>query len=346
MNCNQIVSEKVAGKNMLDSLNAPVYFFSFDHPGSFCNIIHNSPEYMTVLTLDQYYLKYTEKYLRRKAIFFPPGGEELEERYSVFDDFKTKKLKENKIDFSFFGTPGQGIDEMVKWFYDNSKDSFPVMKSFADHLKSETDQPSDEVFHHTLDEMTQIDTPLSDDEFASEFAKWVVFEKNISQTFRQKVVNQIVLSGMNFDLYGDGWEKELPFDIFNNETGDCGLRMHGSVPYDRVKDIYRQSWMSLNVMAWHKAGFTERIAEPQLAGSLVVTDSTEYLKKYYTDGEDIILFDLSDESIRELPNRLKALFSDKDRLLHMAWNGYQKALKYHTWDARVKQFLEITVDNT
>lgn len=42
---------------------------------------------------------------------------------------------------------------------------------------------------------------------------------------------------MNFDLYGDGWEKELPFDIFNNETGDCGLRMHGSVPYDRVKDI-------------------------------------------------------------------------------------------------------------
>ena len=151
---------------------------------------------------------------------------------------------------------------------------------------------------------------------------------------------------MNFDLYGDGWEKELPFDIFNNETGDCGLRMHGSVPYDRVKDIYRQSWMSLNVMAWHKAGFTERIAEPQLAGSLVVTDSTEYLKKYYTDGEDIILFDLSDESIRELPNRLKALLSDKDRLLHMAWNGYQKALKYHTWDARVKQFLEITVDNT
>ena len=76
---DQIVSEKVAGKNMLDSLNAPVYFFSFDHPGSFCNIIHNSPEYMTVLTLDQYYLKYTEKYLRRKAIFFPPGGEELEE---------------------------------------------------------------------------------------------------------------------------------------------------------------------------------------------------------------------------------------------------------------------------
>ncbi|MGN0241503.1 MAG: glycosyltransferase, partial [Candidatus Weimeria sp.] len=63
----------------------------------------------------------------------------------------------------------------------------------------------------------------------------------------------------------------------------------------------------------------------------------------YTDGEDIILFDLDEKSIGELPVRLKALLSDKDRLLHIAWNGYKKALKNHTWDARVEQFLKMTV---
>ena len=96
-------------------------------------------------------------------------------------------------------------------------------------------------------------------------------------------------------------------------------------------------------MTWHKAGFTERIAEPQLRGSLVVTDSTEYLRENYTDGEDIIMFDLSDESITELPKRLKALLSDKDQLLHIAYNGYRNALEHHTWDARADEFLKMTV---
>ena len=336
---NTLISEKIGDKYLLDYVNAPVYMFAFDHPEFFYDALRNSPDKIQILTPDLYYAEYVERYLHRKALFFPPGGERTEEIYRDFDEFKAEKLQENTIDFSFLGEAGQGIDEVVSWFHENKKELYPFASCYADHLMDEREKPCDAAFRHALEEMSQIETPLSDDDFAALFSKWVGFEKNISHTFKKKIVQQIVTSGLNIDLYGNCWEKITASYI----DTDGKNRIHISVPHDEAKNIYRRSWMSLNIMAWHKAGFTERIVEPQLHGSLVVADTTEYLKENYTDGEDIVLFDISDEGIRELPDRLKALLSDRDRILHMAWNGYQDALKHHTWDARVEQFLEKTV---
>lgn len=42
-------------------------------------------------------------------------------------------------------------------------------------------------------------------------------------------------------------------------------------------------------MSWHKGGFTERMANIMLCGSVLATDATTYLQRDYTK-EDMIVF--------------------------------------------------------
>lgn len=100
-----------------------------------------------------------------------------------------------------------------------------------------------------------------------------------------------------------------------------------------------QARISLNIMAWHKGGFTERIANSMLCHSVVLSDQSSYLVKHFTDGEDMILFDL--EELDKLPGCVKQLLQDSKKTEQIAECGYQKAIQEHTWKNRAKDFLRI-----
>lgn len=99
-----------------------------------------------------------------------------------------------------------------------------------------------------------------------------------------------------------------------------------------------KSKLSLNIMSWHKGGFTERMANIMLAGAVLVTDDTTYLMGKYTD-EDLLTFSL--EEREKLPDKIKYLFDHEEYRKIIAQNGKQKTLLLHTWDKRAEQFLDI-----
>ncbi len=96
--------------------------------------------------------------------------------------------------------------------------------------------------------------------------------------------------------------------------------------------------MSLNIMTWHKDGFTERIANAMLQKSVVVTDRTTYLEENFENGRELLMFDLG--HLEELPGQIKELLSNEEKRAQIAECAYRKALKYHTWDARAKTLLQ------
>lgn len=323
------------GSYLLGEVSAPRYFWSFDHPAGFYDIIHNTPDDLIILTLDKYYVEYSKQFLCRRALFFPPGGEGPSKAWKNFDEFRAAKMNGNTMDISFLGTSGVGLKENIDYTREHNQEIFPLVYNYSRELMEHSDEPSDKAFARALDDLhLNDDRQLSSQDFAKLFYEWAGMEKNASKDVRKRVVKELAKSVIDFHVFGEGWKNLGDFP---------GFRVHDTIPYQQAKEIYDKSWISLNVMSWHKAGFTERIAEPQLHGSLVVSDSTEYLRENYTDGEDIILFDPTEQGIAELPARIKALLSDKNRLLHIAWNGYQNALKNHTWDARADQFLRMTV---
>ena len=331
-----ILAKRIPGGSyLLGAVDAPEYFWSFDHPGGFYDTIHETPEDTIVLTLDKNYVDYTRRFLRRNALFFPPGGEKTDKAWKDFDEFKAEKLHENVMDISFLGTIGIGLEENVNFVREHNPKIYPLMSTYSDELMNHRNEPSDVAFARTLEDLhLNDDKPLDDQDFAGIFSEWTALEKNASMTIRKKVVCSLADAGIDMHVFSRKWELL---------AGRKNLSVHDSLPQDKAKKVYDTSWISLNIMSWHKDGYTERIADAQLHGSLVVSDSTRYLRENYTNGEDIVLFDIDDKSIAELPDRIKALLSDKDRLLHIAWNGYQNALKNHTWDARVEQFLRMTV---
>ena len=94
----------------------------------------------------------------------------------------------------------------------------------------------------------------------------------------------------------------------------------------------------MNVMSWHKGGFTERMADIMLAGAVLVTDDTTYLRGRYDYG-DMLIYHL--DNMDQLPEQIAALLADEERRLQMAEHGREKTAREHTWDGRAVQFLQI-----
>ena len=94
---------------------------------------------------------------------------------------------------------------------------------------------------------------------------------------------------------------------------------------------------SLNIMAWHKDGFTERIANSMLCKSLVITDRSTCLEKQYRDGEELLLFDLTD--LRSLPERVRDHLTNDRKREQILENAYTRAVAEDTWRTRAELFL-------
>lgn len=149
--------------------------------------------------------------------------------------------------------------------------------------------------------------------------------------YRDRVLRAILDGGVKVVVFGDDW-------------GNCRLRgypnliCHPNITVEESLLVWSQSKLSLNIMSWHKAGFTERMANIMLAGAVLVTDETAYLDGKY-DAEDMLIFRLQERD--GLPQQIKELLADRVLRECIAERGREKTKKAHTWDTRAEQFLQI-----
>ena len=93
----------------------------------------------------------------------------------------------------------------------------------------------------------------------------------------------------------------------------------------------------MNIMSWHKDGFTERVANIMLAHTVLLTDKTTYLEENYVNGKELVMFSLDEiEKLSELIKRV----SGQGQLEQIAEAGYQKTLKRHTWEYQTEELLK------
>lgn len=88
--------------------------------------------------------------------------------------------------------------------------------------------------------------------------------------YRHRVTRRSYRPESGWDVFGDSWT-HCPLRKYPN------LICHPGVTVEEGLHVWRQSRMSLNVMSWHKSGFTERMAGIMMAGAVLVTDNTGYL---------------------------------------------------------------------
>ena len=155
--------------------------------------------------------------------------------------------------------------------------------------------------------------------------------KCIMAYYREKIIKTLLDNDIKVTVYGSSWKKS-PLKDHPNLTILAAV-----TPEDSLREMALAK-LSLNIMAWHKDGFTERIANSMLCHSVVVSDRSSCLEEQYEDGKEIILFGLRDYDT--LPVRIKALLEDDILRKKIAENAYRRAIAEDTWEQRAGLFLE------
>lgn len=87
-----------------------------------------------------------------------------------------------------------------------------------------------------------------------------------------------------------------------------------------------------------KTGLPLRIFDLMGAGGFVISNYQAEIPEHFIPGEDIVLYD----SIPDLLSKIEYYLAHDAERKQIAQNGYDKIKKYHTYDIRLKQMLEMS----
>lgn len=304
--------------NLMDRIGGPKYNFVFDHPVWMQEQLRYVPKRYYALTHDRNYVDFIKKFNPEvaDAYLLPPGGRSLE----------STEDRERIYDVTFLGTYGDYRDKLAV-----IADCAPTVKflaaKFLLYMKKFPNHTAEHAFQMALE---HYHIELSRQEFLELFGEMKAVIQCIMYYYREKAVEQILQEGITLHVFGDSWRKS-PF------AKNVHLQQHEAVYGEDAIQVLQKSKISLNIMAWHKDGFTERIADSMLAGAVVVSDDSTQLRELFE--METLRFDL--RKIEELPQILTDLLVDDNRRAHLARMAQEKAYTSATWAVRAGELLQI-----
>lgn len=199
------------------------------------------------------------------------------------------------------------------------------------------DRPFDIVF---IGACNYVDESVIKDEFQKEYYEYMKAHPNI--TFEQGLKELLVYKDFNIDEQKFLSLLDSLQDVCRNivnyyRTKVLETLLAAGIKIDVFGDTWGRSKIGLNVMTWHKAGMTERIANICLSGAVCLSERTEYLDREFNNYEDIVTFNL--EHLEKLPDVVRELLANDSLRESIAQNAYIKASKEHIWDNRAESIL-------
>lgn len=300
-----------------DSMDAPKYHFVFDHPILVRDHLTQIPNRTCVLTPDGNYSEFIRNYYGHRARFLPPAGSEMLCRDA-----------ERDYEVVFLGSCGKDLIGELKAVRYSDRKRCHFLNRYILYMRKDLSGTPESAFQKAL---AYYGITCTKEDFLEMFhsERWVIYY--LADYYRNKTIKTLLSAGLTLHVFGDSWKRWPKRDEPN-------LVRHQAVMGKDALEVYARAKVSLNIMTWHKDGFTERIANAMLQKSAVVTDRTAYLEKNFVDGEELLLFDLA--HLDELPGRIKELLAEEQKRSRIAQRGYEKALRQHTWHQRAEKILE------
>lgn len=310
-----------------DLVDAPKFNYATDAPIWLSDIMKACPKDYYILTHDGYYIAFIKRYFHnvKDAFLLPPAGNDLPEfRGRSFLEGVGKDFEKRPVDVIFLGTfrdykdftPEQfGIEEEYR----------ELSERFFSLMEKEPSLLPEDALHSIVSE------DISDSEFLSVFEKVRPMVSAVAEEYRRRVIMALLDAGIDFHVYGSSWLDFPLKDSYEN------LHLHDEVTGDDAVRELSKAKISLNVMFWHKDGFTERVANSMMAGTVLLTDETECIKSQYEDGKEMLIFDL--KRIDKMVERVSELLKVPADLRKIAEKGFERASSEDTWEERAKLFL-------
>lgn len=165
-----------------------------------------------------------------------------------------------------------------------------------------------------------------DGDIRGAMAGMVLVDLYVRTYMRGKIVRELAEAGIEIHVFGAGWEQlacKMPQKLIQN-----GRQISSAA----CVDVIQNARISLNVQPWFKDGVHDRVFTAMLQQTVSLTDDSRYLRRTFTDGEDIVFFSL--EGCSYLPDLVHMLLREEENAWQIAQNGYRKAVLRHTWQCR------------
>ena len=311
--------------NLICSFPGKKYLILLDHPATMYGNFEYSGEDCYVLTHDRNYLSFIQRYYKNitRCFYFPPAGT------LPFDGGISKACPPKKqYGITFFGTY-HNYREPLSAICSGPRSYRMTAARLIYFMRHNPDTPAEKALLKVLE---QYGLSLSDHDFLEMFTAMKPVFDCIIFYYREKIIHTILQAGIELHVYSDSWNN-APFS-----KHPC-LVQHPALNPQEALLVTQSSKLSLNIMSWHKDGLTERVLNAMLCQTAVLSDRSTRLEEEFTDGRDILLFNLS--SLDRLPEKILGLLSDNDYLQQIAQNGYRKAVQNHLWIHRAKHLLTI-----
>lgn len=303
---------KILERDIFRRMACPKYQFWFDNPIYFDDMFYDLPKEYYILSQDADYADYIKRYYgTENAIQFPPAGE----------------------DAGYAGNQDRPYDVVFIGSYRNQwdVDAFSEEeRKFYEYMKSHPDVNFEVGYRQYLEE--NMPCEYEEDAIRTGLESVKNACRAVTSYYRDAVIETLIAADVNVHVYGDSWQS------FHSEH-EAFLSRHPEVSVEESLEVLGHAKIGLNIMTWHKAGMTERIANIMLSGAVCVSDESSYLRKNYSDGEEMTLFRLSELSL--LPQKVLELLQDEDHRRQMAVKAYERARKEHTWRKRAEEFLAL-----
>lgn len=282
--------------------------FWFDNPVFFDFFPKGSKVYY--LCQDALYARYLQRFYQiRNAKQLPPAGHDTGLSWN----------KDREYDVVFIGTYLPPVDrqewtEEQKEYYDYmmTHRSLTFEDGLRDFLGIDAEAMEQQEFINRLHEMDPV--------------CWEVINRN-----RQEVMETVLRAGIPVHVYGDSWRD------FPEQFREC-LIVHKEISVDESLEILGHTKVALNIMSWHKAGMTERVANILLSGAVCLSDETTYLREHFVEGQELMLYSL--DNLERVPMLIRDLLQNEIKRRKIAAAGYQRAHREHTWKNRADDILQ------
>ncbi len=337
------------GRCVHDLIYGPKYNMFLDHPIWLKKHLDEGPADYTILTHDTNYVNFIRKYFPKVGAveLLPPAGKRWEGADGV-------TAGERRYDLTFVGT----YHDWRRWaaqVRELNRVTGGLARRLLAFIMGHLDMTWEDALRHALVEIVEdgengeagtgrmaakggtcreiAEKALANPEGFVDLlfeVKPVCFLA--SSYIRERILDTVIQSGLRLHVFSDSFDDER---FFCHEN----LVRHGERSPEESLEIYAESKVSLNILSWHKAGMTERMANMMLNGAVMVTDRSEYLSRTYVEGEDYVAFSL--DEIDGLPATIRALLADGERQEAIRTSAYGKARERETWDARAGVFLQL-----
>ena len=309
------------GINFFEAREIPFINIVVDHPFYYHKFLPFLPKDYTQISIDRDHEAYLKRFFpwMKRGPFLPLAGT------TICKNDELPGWEERPYDVVFTGnyTPPTDFvnvitridDEYTQFYYD-------IINDFIQHPHLGMHQG---LIQHLKD---NVEGGIDENGLRDTLPNMIFIDLYVRHYFRGEVVKTLVDAGLKVACFGAGWNRldcKHPENIINGDVQDS---------YGCLQQICKGK-ISLNVMPWFKDGAHDRVFNSMLNGAVCFTDWSNYLEEELENNRHVMFYEL--DELEELPDRMRALLSDREKWESIQRQAYKKAKADHTWENRANR---------